>query len=338
VAQLSNYAICYEAIQRVYRNAIIRKARHALQKDDDWLNRVEKVFQKEWGGVLDAAREIREAGGLDASLVDDFDCLGVNHFHNLFDAFFDDLFPRTSRTSESVRNEKRRAVLRFAKEVNDYRNAMSHPSEEDLPARDARRLLDSAYRLLRMIDEVDAATQILGYEEQLMPLQAPPPPSPPPVHRSERERAYHQFFSSVLKRVNEISPGFSKVESVGYANWIGFGTGTSGFGISVVISRPDLLRVELYISTGDAEKNRRALAILRESEAELTGELGETLTFQQMNKDCRIDAKFERAVDPANPPDGAVDWAADLAIRFRQVFGPLVRELDLGELRDDDAD
>ena len=32
-------------------------------------------------------------GELDSQLVDEFDLLGVNHFYNLFDVFFDDLFP-----------------------------------------------------------------------------------------------------------------------------------------------------------------------------------------------------------------------------------------------------
>jgi len=121
---------------------------------------------------VDAAREIRVTGGLNASLIDDFDCLGVNHFHNLFGAFFNDLFPRSPGISDGVRNEERKAVLRFAKDVNDYRNAMSHPSEHDLPLRDAMRLLDSAHRLLGKIDPI-AASQILDYENQLRRIARP---------------------------------------------------------------------------------------------------------------------------------------------------------------------
>jgi hypothetical protein len=63
-------------------------------------------------------------------------------------------------------------VLRLAKEVNDYRNAMSHPAEHDLPTRDARRLLDSAHRLLKKVDRA-AAEQILVYEDQLERVDSP---------------------------------------------------------------------------------------------------------------------------------------------------------------------
>jgi len=154
---------------------VIRTARCSLEEayGQDWLKQVEKAFQREWRQVVDAAREIREAGGLDASLIDDFDCLGVNHFHNLFATFFDQLFPRSASVSNNVRDQERRGVLRLASEVNDYRNAMSHPAEKDLPERDARRLLDSAHRLLRKIDQ-HAAMQILDYENQLRRIEPQP--------------------------------------------------------------------------------------------------------------------------------------------------------------------
>lgn len=178
--ELSNYAVCYEAIQRVYRNAIIHAARRALVEayGDAWLSKVKPIFQREWDEVVDAANEVRVAGGLEASLIDDFDCLGVNHFHNLFATFLDFIVPRDPSMNDRLRGEQRKAILRLAKQVSDYRNAMSHPSEVDMPARDARRLIDWAYQLLRHIDQTSAAL-VLEYETRLLQQESAPPPGLP---------------------------------------------------------------------------------------------------------------------------------------------------------------
>ena len=147
--------------------------------------------------------------------------------------------------------------------------------------------------------------------------------------RTEREIAYHAFFSALLARVNDLHPGFTSVKSVGYGNWLSFSTGRTGFNINVAIVKPDTLRVELYISTGNADKNRLALQQLREQTAEIEAGLPEPLVWDQMAKDCRIYVRYEAPVDPANPPEGALDWAAQRTIKFREVFAPRVTSLVL---------
>ena len=152
--------------------------------------------------------------------------------------------------------------------------------------------------------------------------------------RSQRELAYHTFFSSLISRINELKPGFTTVKSAGYSNWVSLGTGTTYFGLNVTIARPDVLRVEIYISTGNAGKNRRALDLLKERDAEIEGEIGQKLIWEQMAKDCRISAPFDKPVDPSNPPDGALDWAAGMTIRFREVFAPRLRALRFDDQQD----
>ncbi len=151
------------------------------------------------------------------------------------------------------------------------------------------------------------------------------------VKRTPRELAYHAFFSDLISRLNELKPGFTSVKSVGYSNWISLGTGTTYFGLNVAIARPDVLRVEIYISTGSGEKNKRALELLQEQAAEIEGAIGRQLAWEQMAKDCRISVPFDKPVDPSNPPEEAIDWAARLAISFREVFGPRLRSLRLDE-------
>jgi len=151
--------------------------------------------------------------------------------------------------------------------------------------------------------------------------------------RSPRELAYHDFFTELLNRVTARSPDVN-VRRVGYGNWLSFSTGRSWFNVNPAIAKGDTLRVELYISTGDAERNRRALDHLRGQKVEIESALGEEVVFEQMAKDCRIYVRYPVPVDPANPPGDALDWAAQRVIKFREVFGPLVKNLDLESNRE----
>jgi hypothetical protein len=143
--------------------------------------------------------------------------------------------------------------------------------------------------------------------------------------RTPRQMAYHTFFSSLVNRLNELQSGFTNVKSIGYENWISLGAGATYFGLHVAIARPDILRVEIYISTGDAAKNRRALEQLKNDRTQIEAEIGHELNWEQLAKDCRISLAFDSPMDPSNPPEGALEWAAKTAIVFRQSFAPRIK-------------
>jgi hypothetical protein len=145
--------------------------------------------------------------------------------------------------------------------------------------------------------------------------------------RSPKQLAYHDFFSSLITRIKQLRPGFTNVEKVGYENWIGFGSGTGFIGINVTLARGAELRVELYITTGDVDKNRWSLGQLQTHDTELEAEIGASLVWEQLPKDCRAYVAYQEPVDPLDPADGALDWAANNVIRFRDVFGPRLQAL-----------
>ncbi len=93
---LSNFGICYEGIQRVYRNAIVRHLRTKLTAEfpSDFLEKLRKPFKEaEWKSIEQSAYAPRVSGQLDAPLNGEFDLLSVNHFFNLFDSFYEILTP-----------------------------------------------------------------------------------------------------------------------------------------------------------------------------------------------------------------------------------------------------
>lgn len=154
--------------------------------------------------------------------------------------------------------------------------------------------------------------------------------------RTPRELAYHDFFTELLSRITSLTQDIN-VRRVGYVNWLSFSAGRSGFNVNPAIAKGDSLRVELYISTGNAAKNRQALNRLREQKPEIEAALGEQLVFEHMAKDCRVYLPYHMPVDPANPPADALDWTAERTLSFREVFGPRVKALELETAADVEA-
>ena len=152
----SNSQVCHEGIQGVYRNSVVRHLRCVLKEayPEDWRQRLFDSFKQEEIDVVRKNAELRRTTGeLGAPLTDDFDLLSVNHFRNLFDKYFDLLFPLPGE-SEDVRKACRNAILGWAQEVKNLRDpVLGHPGEYDLDYDDAFRFLDSAQRVLGHFDE-----------------------------------------------------------------------------------------------------------------------------------------------------------------------------------------
>lgn len=157
----SNLAICYDGIQRTYRNALVRHVRSRLKVSypANWSEKLRKPFEKEWDKLIASAAERRRTGEIACEIVDDFDLLGVNHFFNLFDAYYDDLCDCPSGTDEAQKKKEKQAILQWLKTTKNLRDPLSHPSEEDFSYEDSFILLDCARRVLvRLGFQVEAET------------------------------------------------------------------------------------------------------------------------------------------------------------------------------------
>ena len=151
----STNSICFEGICRVYRNAVVKHIRKVLaaKYPDKWEDKISAPFRKEWDDIRLAAETRRKTGELDGSLIDEADLLGVNHFYNLFELYFDDLFPDTEELSRSDRKQSKQALLAWARNIKNLRDpVLGHPAEADVTDEDAYIMLDSARRILGYID------------------------------------------------------------------------------------------------------------------------------------------------------------------------------------------
>ena len=84
-----NHVTCYEAIQRIYRNSVVRFLRNKLRArfPTEWENKLRSPFKlEEWETAKKNALTARATKELASEVRDDFDLLSVNHFFNLFDS------------------------------------------------------------------------------------------------------------------------------------------------------------------------------------------------------------------------------------------------------------
>ena len=153
-------ALVYEAIQRVYRNAVVDRIRSGMQAayPDDYEKRVTSSFQT-WDEIVSAAAQSAATGVVAHPHQDVFDYLDVSHFPVLLNNYFSVLAPVEGLPPEQA-NDLKRQVVSYAREIKTIRDPLSHPGTSDIGVFDALRAVDNAGRALRVLGLPDAAEKI----------------------------------------------------------------------------------------------------------------------------------------------------------------------------------
>ena len=186
--ELSNLALCYEAVQRVYRNAVVRRLRARMKEEfpADYSERLRKPFQqREWKQIEENAFRPRVSGQVATPIADEFDLLSVNHFFNLFELYYDVLFDPPPNADKVEKRSDKKRVLEWARTVKDLRDPTSHPAEADFDYEDSFVLTDCARRVLLQLGLQDDAQELKKIMASLTghahvigePLEASLPPS-----------------------------------------------------------------------------------------------------------------------------------------------------------------
>jgi len=156
----------YRGVQRVFRNAVVGYLRQRLQIafPTDYAEKIKKPFKHEWAEIEEAARSSTEVGALEIRRTDEFDLLGVNHFFNLFDAYWSALEP-TADSAEKPNPKLRQSIVGWLREIKNLRDPISHPGDEDLSRENAFHVLDCARRVLVSL-RLDAAAKEVHEAQQ----------------------------------------------------------------------------------------------------------------------------------------------------------------------------
>lgn len=166
---LGNNAICYQGIQRVFRNAMVGFIRERLPRafPNDHLQQVKRLFGESWTKAEANATQSRESGGTATTIRDDYDLLGVNHFFEIFDRHFDKIFSANAGHPSTQPRPVKSKLLGNLKQIKDCRDPLSHPVEEEVPYDEAFGLLVDAKQILDALGLSTEAAELAKLRDSL---------------------------------------------------------------------------------------------------------------------------------------------------------------------------
>jgi CBS domain-containing protein len=144
------------------------------------------------------------------------------------------------------------------------------------------------------------------------------------------------FFADVLARLKSVRPDITRTEKALPQSWLNFGAGRTGFGFAWAftydVQKKPMLRVELYIDTGEREENDRVFSILHRQRENIEKEIGTTLQWQQLEDTkrgaCRISlARPTKITDPLEELEQAKQWAVNTMLKFVDTFRGRIKKL-----------
>ena len=162
---------------------------------------------------------------------------------------------------------------------------------------------------------------------------------PPPSKRkaivsgeiSPRNKRYQVFFDKLRSKILKIQPNFTRAKAMPQS-WWSLGIGRSGFSVASCFTIDNKFRVEIYIDMGKKEYNEMAFAELKENRVVIEENISEELIWDPLpdSRACRIYLATDGTIDDNEQKlTEIVDRAAPLIIKFREVFSPLVKNIQI---------
>src|SRR5947209_1954124 len=134
---------------------------------------------------------------------------------------------------------------------------------------------------------------------------------------------YAQFWPNLLERVHGEYPEWTRSRRAGPENWIEMKSPLRGTIISSGFAQGERLRHELYIDTGDGERNLEIFEQLRAHREEFEIAYGRPVEWEELpqRRACRV-ADYRGNSDVTNEGDHAafVGWFVDAGVRLRRAL------------------
>lgn len=144
-----------------------------------------------------------------------------------------------------------------------------------------------------------------------------------PEETTEKGQLYQQFFQRLLDELRE-KHRFSNARVGQPQNWYSFSSGVRGFRYSAAFKKGNQLGVEVYIDLGDEDQNLAALRALQEDKPTLEREIGEQLSWEELDsrRACRVALyRSGSIVDPQDKLDEYREWTVEKLLAFKAAFG-----------------
>ena len=147
-----------------------------------------------------------------------------------------------------------------------------------------------------------------------------------------RQLAYHEFFLDFLERLQAKAPNITSSRRVGYDNWLGVGSGRSGFGFVAEFMRPAWFRVQLYVDLPTKELSKLAFDLLIAQRESIEADIGEKLEWLRLDdkRACRIFLQREGSIQSSPEVlESLKTWGVDELPRFKEILAPRIKNLQL---------
>lgn len=132
-----------------------------------------------------------------------------------------------------------------------------------------------------------------------------------------------QFWQRFLERVHAEYPSWTKARRTGPENWYELKSPITGCGLNPSFAQHDRLRHELYIDTGDGERNMEIFNALHGQKDQLEAAYGGPLTWEELSgrRACRIaDYRDGCSVVETERHDEFINWFLDCGARLRRAL------------------
>jgi hypothetical protein len=138
---------------------------------------------------------------------------------------------------------------------------------------------------------------------------------------TEKGTLYIEFWRRFLDRVHAEHPDWTRARAVGPHNWFEMRSPIKGASFSYSFAQNDRLRVELYIDTGDGDKNMEIFEHLRTRQEEIERAYGAELSWEELpaRRSCRIAAYKDDGctVLDKDRHEEFTDWLLSAGTRLR---------------------
>lgn len=134
---------------------------------------------------------------------------------------------------------------------------------------------------------------------------------------------YVQFWSRLLERVDAEHPDWTRSQRAVPHSWIAMKAPVKGCKIGLVFAQRHRLRHELYIDTGDSDRNMELFSYLRDRQDQIEAAYGRPLAWEELpnRRACRIsDYKDDCNIADEASYDEYIDWFLDAGTRLRRAL------------------
>ena len=146
---------------------------------------------------------------------------------------------------------------------------------------------------------------------------------------SERREKYRDFFQGLIDTLRE-QYQFTNAKKGQPQNWYSFSAGRTGFSYGINFNADGRARVELYIDTGEQERNKQVFDWFNDQKESIESELKAPLEWERLDskRASRISILRPGSIDDDQEALKALEsWMVDGLLDFRRVFGPRLAEL-----------